>query len=198
MSREKQPRAALGGVDEISIDRSLLAVVRETEWRMKAEMAPLAPAGASVAFEGLDDVDVGVYLDPPPLVSDVMEDGALPPMETLKKDEPETILEIGEKMLASDGAIAARLEEKVAQVDEGTYFDLLEVTSASSEQEIRAAYERLRSEFAISRFAAAKLAPLRGRAEKLLSVVDEAYAVLCDPSLRDVYTSTSGGGGRRE
>jgi hypothetical protein len=84
-------------------------------------------------------------------------------------------------------AIRARLEAKMEQVEEGSYFDLLEVSSRSSGYEIRKAYRRLRGAFAIERFAVARLADLRNQAEMLLSVLDEAYEILRDPELREAY-----------
>ena len=85
------------------------------------------------------------------------------------------------------GALRARLEAKLEQVEEGSYFDLLEVSPRSSGYEIRKAYRRLRGAFAIERFAVAQLADLRNQAEMLLLVLDEAYEILRDPELREAY-----------
>jgi len=101
---------------------------------------------------------------------------------------------VGEARQGSDaeavedcGALRARLEAKMEQVEEGSYFDLLEVSPRSSGYEIRKAYRRLRGAFAIDRFAVAQLADLRNQAEMLLLVLDEAYEILRDPELREAY-----------
>jgi hypothetical protein len=84
-------------------------------------------------------------------------------------------------------ALRARLEAKVEQVEEGSYFDLLEISPRSSGYEIRKAYRRLRGAFAVERFAVAQLADLRSQAEMLLLVLDEAYEILRDPEMREAY-----------
>jgi hypothetical protein len=189
-TRGKTRRPVPDNVDEIAIDRSLLAAIRETEWRMKAEVAALAPVDAASAFEGLDDVEVAVYLDQPALVSDTMDDGQPSASEAPKRAEQEPV------SAPDDDAYRARVETKEAQVQDGSYFDLLEVASVASEAEIRAAYERLRSEFAAVRLVDSNDANLRARAEMLLSVLHEAYEVLLDPALRETYRSAIAGGVR--
>ncbi|MCK9461540.1 MAG: DUF4388 domain-containing protein [Proteobacteria bacterium] len=84
-------------------------------------------------------------------------------------------------------ALRARLTAKTEQVEEGSYFDLLEISPRSSGYEIRKAYRRLRGAFAAERFAVAQLADLRGQAEMLLLVLDEAYEILRDPEMREAY-----------
>jgi hypothetical protein len=192
VSKARPQRVLSDGVDEITIERSLLAVIKETEWRTKAEMAALVPTDPSIAFEGLDDVDVAVYLDPPTLVSDAMDDRAPATVEASRRPDKEAAIESSAAEHPEREEIAARLEEKIAQVEEGSYFDLLEVSSKASAQELRDARDRLRAEFSAARLESAKLANLRDRAEMLLSVLDEAYTVLCDPSLLAAYRAASG------
>jgi hypothetical protein len=205
-SRGKGSRALPGAVDEVAIDRSLLAVIRETEWRMKEEISERAPEGAAVAFEGLDDVEVAVYLDHPALVSDAMDDGAVLPSEAPKRagsvpaPAPLERHEEGGGGNAAEApaAVRARLAEKSAEVEEASYFELLEVARTATEQEIRAAHQRLSAEFSAERFSDPGLADLRDRAEVLLSVLDEAYAILRDPALRESYAAAAGSGDRGE
>lgn len=201
-SRGKGRRPAPGSVDGISIDRSLAAVVRETEWRMKEEFSQRAPEGAPAAFEGLDDVGVAVYLDHPALVSDAMDDGAVTPAETPRRarPEPEPVREAAgaatagegqERDDAADAEARARLAAKWAQLEEGSYFELLEVDPAATEQEIRAAHARLSAEFSSQGLSSPGLADLRARAEVLRSVLEEAYSVLRDPALRAAYAKAA-------
>ncbi len=81
----------------------------------------------------------------------------------------------------------ARVDDKRDQVEEGTYFAILEVAPAASGHEIRKAYRRLRGLFAPERFAVEDLADLRTDAEVIRTILDEAYEILRDPARREAY-----------
>ncbi|MFO8071123.1 MAG: DUF4388 domain-containing protein [Polyangia bacterium] len=81
----------------------------------------------------------------------------------------------------------ARVLDKKDQVEEGTYFAILEVAPAASGHETRKAYRRLRGLFAPERFAVEDLADLRTDAEVIRTILDEAYEILRDPARREAY-----------
>jgi hypothetical protein len=81
----------------------------------------------------------------------------------------------------------ARVADKLTQVDEATYFSLMEVPPDASGHEIRKAYRRLRGQFALERFAVADLVDLREQVEVIRLILDEAYEILRDPALREAY-----------
>jgi len=89
----------------------------------------------------------------------------------------------------------ARVEDKLAVAGEGSYFALLEVPPEASGHEIRKAYRRLRAQFAPERFAVDELADLRDAAEVVRLLLDEAYEVLRDQSLREAYREARHGTG---
>lgn len=88
----------------------------------------------------------------------------------------------------------ARVADKHAQVLEGTYFAIMEVPPEASGYEIRKSYRRLRGLFAPERFAVEELADLRSQAEVIRIVLDEAYEVLRDSSLREGYRAAQADG----
>lgn len=81
----------------------------------------------------------------------------------------------------------SRIADKHFQVLEGSYFMILEVPPEASGYEIRKSYRRLRGLFAPERFAVEELADLRSQAEVIRIVLEEAYEVLRDSSLREEY-----------
>jgi CheY-like chemotaxis protein len=87
----------------------------------------------------------------------------------------------------------ARVGEKLAVAEEGSYYAVLELPPEASGHEIRKAYRRLRAQFAPERFAVEELADLRTAAEVLRTVLEEAYEILRDPTLRESYRSARHG-----
>ncbi len=81
----------------------------------------------------------------------------------------------------------ARVADKLAQVEEGTYFTILEISMDASGYEIRKVYRSLRGQFAPERFAVPQLADLRDEAGVIRRIIDEAYEVLRNPVLRESY-----------
>ncbi|MDJ0766751.1 MAG: DUF4388 domain-containing protein [Myxococcota bacterium] len=81
----------------------------------------------------------------------------------------------------------ARVREKAEQVKEGSYFDLLEVPPGASGHEIRKAYKRLLGRFAFERFVVEELKDLQTEVRLILDVIDEAYEVLRNADLREMY-----------
>jgi len=88
----------------------------------------------------------------------------------------------------------ARVADKLAQVEDGTYFSILEISPEASGYEVRKAYRRLRGQFATARFAVTGLADLQREVEMIRFVLDEAYEVLRDPAVREAYRLAIGAG----
>ncbi|MBW2277386.1 MAG: DUF4388 domain-containing protein [Deltaproteobacteria bacterium] len=81
----------------------------------------------------------------------------------------------------------ARVADKLTQVDDGTYFSILEISPEASGYEIRKAYRRLRGQFATERFAVSELSDLQPDVEVIRFVLEEAYEVLRDAAVREAY-----------
>lgn len=88
----------------------------------------------------------------------------------------------------------ARVADKLSQVEEGTYFAIMEISREASGYEIRKAYRRLRGQFAPERFAVSELADLQPEVEVIRFVLDEAYEVLRNPAIREAYRQAIGAG----
>jgi CheY-like chemotaxis protein len=102
---------------------------------------------------------------------------------------------IAEKALPGDERVErARVADKLSQVEEGTYFAIMELSPAASGYEIRKAYRRLRGQFAPERFAVAELVDLQPDVKVIRFVLDEAYEVLRNPALREAYRQAIGAG----
>jgi DNA-binding response OmpR family regulator len=82
---------------------------------------------------------------------------------------------------------ARRLEQKYAQVQEGTYFEVLDLNPDATGEQIREAYSRLLLEFDPTRVAEEELSGQAERLSEILEVVEEAFLVLNDPKLRAAY-----------
>ena len=79
------------------------------------------------------------------------------------------------------------MADKIAQVDEASYFSILEVRPDASGYELRKAYRALVSQFAAERYAVPELADLAEEVELIRAVIEEAYEVLRNPALREAY-----------
>jgi hypothetical protein len=90
----------------------------------------------------------------------------------------------------------ARVLDKIAKVEEGTYFEILEVPQEATEYEIRKSHRRLQGFFDIHRFASEELTDLRGKVDVIRAVIDEAFEVLSDSEIREEYRSALFGGNR--
>jgi hypothetical protein len=86
----------------------------------------------------------------------------------------------------------ARVVEKLQQVNEGSYFALLEVAPDASGYEIRKAYREQRARFQAERFAVRELIDLQEEASLIRQILDEAYEVLRNPALRELYRTHAG------
>jgi hypothetical protein len=94
----------------------------------------------------------------------------------------------GEK--AGDRAIdRERLAAKRAQIGDCDYFTVLGVAREASNHEIRRAYDRLRADFARDRFGEPVLREMGDALDEIEEVLDEAYRVLMDQTLRSAYVS---------
>ncbi len=94
----------------------------------------------------------------------------------------------GQPDLISGAAITrSRVTDKLAQIDEGSYFNILEINASASGYEIRKAYRRLKAEFAPERFAVGALIDIQPQSEKIQLILDESYEILRDPARREAY-----------
>lgn len=84
----------------------------------------------------------------------------------------------------------ARVVDKLAQVQQGNYFAIMQVAPEASGHEIRKAYRRLRGLFAIERFVTPELLDLQPAVKEIRFVLDEAYEILRNASLREAYRAT--------
>jgi len=84
----------------------------------------------------------------------------------------------------------ARVVDKQAQVAQGNYFAIMQVPPEASGHEIRKAYRRLRGLFAVERFVTPELLDLQPKVEEIRLVLDEAYEILRNASLREAYRAT--------
>ena len=84
-------------------------------------------------------------------------------------------------------ALRARVNARLALVEEADYFSLLGLASAATPYEIRRAYLELRRTFEPTRALTAATADLLPKVETILSVLDEAYEILRDPIRRERY-----------
>ncbi len=84
----------------------------------------------------------------------------------------------------------ARIVDKLAQVEQGNYFAIMQVPPEASGHEIRKAYRRLRGLFAIERFVTPELLELQPKVREIRFVLDEAYEILRNASLREAYRAT--------
>ncbi|MBN2344699.1 MAG: DUF4388 domain-containing protein [Deltaproteobacteria bacterium] len=81
----------------------------------------------------------------------------------------------------------SRINEKYQQVEEGTYFDIAEVSPDASTYEIRKSLQRLKSLYAPKRYVGLQITDLQEKLSVIGSVLDEAGDVLFDESLREQY-----------
>jgi hypothetical protein len=82
-----------------------------------------------------------------------------------------------------------RLIAKRAQIGDCDYFSVLGVAREASDHEIRRAYDRLRADFARDRFGDPVIREMGDALDEIQEVLDEAYRVLMDQTLRSAYVS---------
>ncbi len=109
-------------------------------------------------------------------------------IEEKTKEEAPTDRRVSEHGLR---VIRARVTDKMAQVQEGSYFAILEISPKASGYEIRKAYRSLIGQFALERFQVPELADLQVQVELVHKIIDEAYEVLRNPSLREAYSQVA-------
>jgi hypothetical protein len=81
----------------------------------------------------------------------------------------------------------AKVKVKILQANEGSYFDILEVSPDASEYDIDQAYEAIASQFDMTTFASPELADLQPQVELIRSMIEEAYEVLKNTGLCEQY-----------
>ncbi len=84
--------------------------------------------------------------------------------------------------------IQQHIHQKYHQVMTESYFNILDISETSTDLEIRRAYQKLRQMFADGRFPPAVLEVIKDKLKEIQQTVQEAYEVLSDPSLRQLYT----------
>jgi hypothetical protein len=84
-------------------------------------------------------------------------------------------------------AIAAKVEARLALVDEGDYFAVLGVPHSATGYEIRRAFLDLRRTFEPARLLTPNLAHLAGDVGKITTVLEEAFEILRDDVRRERY-----------
>jgi hypothetical protein len=82
-----------------------------------------------------------------------------------------------------------RLLAKRAQINDCDYYAVLGVDRDASDHEIRRAYDRLRADFSRERFGDPVKSELGEALDEIHEVLDEAYRVLMDGTLRSSYRS---------
>lgn len=86
-----------------------------------------------------------------------------------------------------EDAIRAKIEARLALVDEGDYFAILGVPRSATGYEIRRAFLELRRGFEPARMLTPNLVHLTPELTKITSVLEEAYDILRDDARRDRY-----------
>jgi hypothetical protein len=88
---------------------------------------------------------------------------------------------------AQEQALLSQIDQKYQQVVAEDYFSILEVPHHAGDMEIRRAYQRLKQTFGTSQ-ATVSAASLGGsKLEDIMQTIQEAYDVLGDPQLRELY-----------
>jgi curved DNA-binding protein CbpA len=82
---------------------------------------------------------------------------------------------------------ARQVIERLMAAENQTFYDLLGVLQSADENDIRHAYYGLAKRFHPDRFQGADMEHLRREAERLFSMLTEAYNVLSDPEARQRY-----------
>ena len=82
-----------------------------------------------------------------------------------------------------------RLTAKRAQIGDCDYFTVLGVDRQASDHEVRRAYERLRADFDRDRFGEPVIREMGDAIDEIDEVLDEAFRVLMDQTLRSAYLS---------
>ncbi len=108
-----------------------------------------------------------------------------PPPRLLRADEIPAPLENETSDERQD--IQQLVEHTVSNIKEGTYFEILNLPTHATDQEVREAYQRLRHEFREERFKDAALSDMRKDVSLIRAVVDEAFEVLRRPQTREAY-----------
>lgn len=86
-----------------------------------------------------------------------------------------------------DPSAFARIEQKYEQIVTEDYFDILEISSNAGDMEIRRAYQRLKHVFSSQQSSFVMTEQLRDQLEEILQTIQEAYDVLGDPHIRELY-----------
>lgn len=105
--------------------------------------------------------------------------------------ENETEKPLAEEAGSDEDAARRIVSAKMSVVNEGSYFDILEVASNATDAEVRDAYRALRHEFRAERFQNAALSDMKRDAMVIRTVLNEAFEVLQRHDMRDAYRRAS-------
>lgn len=84
-------------------------------------------------------------------------------------------------------SMVERLDRKQAQVREGTYFEVLDLETEASIEQIQRAHTRILLELDPTRFPDDMISSRSEQLTEILEVIEEAYMVLSNSALRDAY-----------
>jgi hypothetical protein len=93
----------------------------------------------------------------------------------------------GARAAAERAELRARILARHALVEEGDYFEILDLSRGASDGDIRAAHDRLMSELAPTSLDVGLVAELGAELRAIRAVLDEALRVLGEPSMRARY-----------
>jgi len=93
----------------------------------------------------------------------------------------------GARAAAERAALRARILARYALVEEGDYFEILDLSRGAADGDIRAAHDRLMSELAPTSLDAGLVTELGAELRAIRAALDEALRVLGEPSMRARY-----------
>jgi len=104
--------------------------------------------------------------------------------------EPERSVVVRERARVADrAAVRARILARHALVEEGDYFEMLDLPRGASPDEVRLAHATLSRELAPTSLDAVVVAELGAELRAIRAVLDEALRVLGEPRMRERYES---------
>lgn len=157
----------LEDVEEAILERAAGLSLGELVAGQGAELAPIVYAAVALGIlEALAGIRAAPRADPaqPVELADPLRDAEL-----------------------DDAAVRARISARRALAEDGDYFAVLGVPRESTGYEIKRAYLELRRAFDPARVLRPSLLELEPDLRLVLSVVDEAYEILKDPTRRERY-----------
>jgi tetratricopeptide (TPR) repeat protein len=86
------------------------------------------------------------------------------------------------------GPTPVYFEEMLTRLEGAGAYEILGIKTDASQEEVQSAYHNLAKQFHPDRFQSSEFsADVRGKAERILSAINESYATLKDPGSRSIY-----------